>query len=168
MTAVIRTMTPRDGTALHTLWERSVRATHTFLSEEDIAFYSPMVRDMFAQITETAESAESAETPPETPPAIFVAHEENGPPLGFMVLDSAATPAKLEALFIDPAHARKGIGTLFVEYAITLHPRIALDVNEQNPGARAFYARLGFRETGRSPLDGAGKPFPLIHMVFAR
>jgi putative acetyltransferase len=38
-------------------------------------------------------------------------------------------------------------------------------VNDQNPGAVAFYTALGFREIGHSPLDHAGKPYPLLHMA---
>jgi putative acetyltransferase len=37
-------------------------------------------------------------------------------------------------------------------------------VNEQNDAARAFYERLGFQIVGRSDLDDAGRPFPLLHM----
>jgi hypothetical protein len=29
---------------------------------------------------------------------------------------------------------------------------------------RDFYAALGFRVVGRSPLDDGGRPFPLLHM----
>lgn len=143
-----RKMKPGEGDALHALWERSVRATHTFLSEEDIAFFSPMVRDVFtADLT------------------IWVAFAENDL-AGFMALDVAASPVKLEALFIDPVHFRKGVGSCLVAEAIDSHAPLDLDVNEQNPGAREFYRRMGFTETGRSPLDGAGKPFPLIHMRY--
>jgi hypothetical protein len=40
-----------------------------------------------------------------------------------------------------------------------------LDVNEQNPQAVGFYLHQGFRITGRSPLDGLGKPYPLLHLA---
>jgi putative acetyltransferase len=42
---------------------------------------------------------------------------------------------------------------------------LRVDVNEGNPGALAFYRRLGFTQTGRSPLDGAGRPYPLLHLA---
>lgn len=146
---VIRPPHPEESGLLHALWERSVRATHHFLSEEDIAFYSPMVREFLAP-----------------PLELWVAaHDTTGVPLGFMGLDADASGTwKLEALFIDPAAARTGLGSLLVLHARCLKGVLALDVNEQNPGALAFYRRMGFVETGRSPLDGAGKPFPLIHM----
>jgi putative acetyltransferase len=37
-------------------------------------------------------------------------------------------------------------------------------VNEQNPAAVGFYEALGFTVRGRSPVDGEGRPFPLLHM----
>ena len=39
-----------------------------------------------------------------------------------------------------------------------------LDVNEQNPQAVGFYEHEGFVVAGRSPVDDAGRPFPLLHM----
>jgi putative acetyltransferase len=135
-----------DYDAMHAVWERSVRATHSFLLEEDIAFFSPLVREIFGLDLE-----------------FWVVIEEERL-LGFMALDTAVAPVKLEALFVDPAYFRKGAGRALAEKAMELYGPLVLDVNEQNPGAREFYLRLRFTETGRSPLDGAGKPFPLIHM----
>lgn len=142
----IRPMRFDEGAFLHALWERSVRATHTFLSEEDIAFYSPLVRRAL-----------------ETELAVLVVCDAEKV-LGFMALERTSRPVKIEALFIDPAEFRKGLGTRLVRHVLELYGPVLLDVNEQNPGALVFYASLGFRETGRSPRDGAGKPFPLIHM----
>jgi putative acetyltransferase len=42
-----------------------------------------------------------------------------------------------------------------------------VDVNEQNEQALGFYRHLGFEVVGRSPLDGQGKPYPLLHMTLA-
>jgi putative acetyltransferase len=39
-----------------------------------------------------------------------------------------------------------------------------VDVNEQNPQAVGFYLHEGFQQVGRSPLDGLGKPYPLLHL----
>jgi putative acetyltransferase len=41
---------------------------------------------------------------------------------------------------------------------------LTVDVNEQNPAAVGFYERLGFVVVGRSPRDGSGRPFPLLHL----
>lgn len=148
---VIRQPRADERDAMHALWLRSVRATHAFLSEDDIAFYAPMVAELLASDLE-----------------FWAIYDDRDEELcGFMGLEGPETAkgkAKLEALFIDPAKSRQGLGTLLVEHAVSLKGALLLDVNEQNPGARAFYRRLGFRETGRSPLDGAGRGFPLIHM----
>ena len=42
----IRRATPADRDALLDIWLRSVRATHTFLSEQDIQSLLPIVRDV--------------------------------------------------------------------------------------------------------------------------
>jgi putative acetyltransferase len=49
-------------------------------------------------------------------------------------------------------------------YAVTTLGATILDVNEQNEQALGFYLRMGFEVVGRSPLDGMGKPYPLLHM----
>lgn len=41
---------------------------------------------------------------------------------------------------------------------------LSVDVNEQNEAALRFYEALGFAVVGRSPTDGAGRPFPLLHL----
>jgi putative acetyltransferase len=41
---------------------------------------------------------------------------------------------------------------------------LRVDVNEQNPEAVKFYEACGFKVTGRSPVDSAGRPYPLLHM----
>ncbi len=149
---LVRPPHANERDALLALWERAVRATHHFLAEKDIAFYRPMVREFLASPMELWIAAKSGANTP----------------LGFMGLDVASGTTlqwKVEALFVDPAHSRQGIGTLLLRHARLLKGRLRLDVNEQNEGARLFYSRLGFLEAGRSPCDGAGKPFPLIHMA---
>ncbi|MGA7436553.1 MAG: acetyltransferase [Luteibacter sp.] len=139
----IRPSTTDDREALLSLWLRSVRATHTFLSETDIVALIPAVRDGALVMLE-----------------VWVLADHDDRPLGFMGLDGA----KLEALFIDPAHTGNGGGTKLVAHARQLKGALTVDVNEQNPDALAFYVAQGFRATGRSETDGEGRPFPLIHM----
>jgi len=43
----IRPAQPTEHAALVMLWERSVRATHAFLTEADILFYRPLVAEFF-------------------------------------------------------------------------------------------------------------------------
>jgi putative acetyltransferase len=51
-----------------------------------------------------------------------------------------------------------------IDHARRLKGRLAVDVNEQNPAAVRFYLACGFAVVGRSEVDDAGRPFPLLHM----
>ena len=44
--------TPQDYDELLTVWEASVRSTHHFLTEENIQFYKPLVRNQYFQAVE--------------------------------------------------------------------------------------------------------------------
>jgi putative acetyltransferase len=141
----IRSAQQADREGLLALWERSVRATHGFLTEEDIAFYKPLVAAFLA--------ADTTE--------LWVLTDGALAPLGFVGLSADG----IEALFLDPAIRRQGHGRLLVEYAQEHRPgALAVDVNEENADARGFYEALGFVVVGRSPVDGTGRPHPLLHM----
>lgn len=133
----------RDYDALMQIWEQAVRATHCFLSEQDITALRPLLRERYL-------------------PALSVSVCRNGAgeALGFM----GTAQERLEMLFVAPAYFGRGIGRLLVTDAVAHKGVREVDVNEQNPGAQAFYQRMGFEVTGRSPLDGEGRPFPLLHM----
>lgn len=139
----IRPATPDDRDTLTELWLRSVRATHTFLTEDDVQRLLPLVRNEALAALE-----------------VWVL-EEAGRPVGF----SGLAGNKLEGLFLDPDHIGRGGGRRLVEHARRLKGPLTVDVNEQNPAAVQFYRALGFREVGRSPVDSGGRPFPLIHMT---
>ncbi|NEX94266.1 acetyltransferase [Caulobacter sp. 17J65-9] len=126
------------------IWNDAVRATHDFLTDADIRFYLPIVRDQYLPFAE-----------------VWVAEGDADRLTGFVGL----TNAKVDALFVDPAAHRQGIGRALLAHAYGLKGPLAVDVNEENHPARAFYARLGFREVGRSATDAAGKPHPLIHLA---
>jgi len=133
-----------DLEPLMALWERSVRATHDFLGEEVIGQLVPIVRRHVFPVIETW---------------VLVDH---GDILGFVSLNGR----KVEALFVDPAHMGRGAGGRLMRHARTLKGSpLTLDVNEQNPSALAFYRKQGFTITGRSPVDGMGLPFPLLHLA---
>ncbi len=129
--------------ALTDLWEASVRATHDFLAPEDIRFYRRSVR----------EEALGAVT-------LHVLRDGNG---AFAAVAGTAGD-QLEMLFVAPQQFGQGLGRCLVEH-LTRHCGIRrVDVNEQNLGAAAFYARLGFRTVSRDACDPAGKPYPILHL----
>jgi putative acetyltransferase len=140
----IRQPLQTDSEKLVDLWLRSVRATHDFLTESDIQTFLPFVREYLSS--------------PETD--LWVLCSDVGAVIGFMGMSGS----RMEALFIDPEHHRCGGGRRLVEHAKQLHGELTVDVNEQNPGACRFYESCGFVVEGRSPVDGMGKPFPLLHL----
>jgi putative acetyltransferase len=141
----IRRDHPSEHPALVALWERSVRATHDFLTDADIVGLRPRVVD--------ALDDEALE--------LWVLADGTDAPIGFMGLAGD----DITALFLDPDHRGRGGGRRLVAHAQALRRgALTVDVNEQNPGARGFYEALGFTVAGRSPLDGDGRPFPLLHM----
>jgi len=71
---------------------------------------------------------------------------------------------KIEMLFIHPDYQGKGGGWLLCEFATKEKTAVGVDVNEQNDSARKFYESFGFQAFKRSPYDGSGRPYPIIHM----
>jgi putative acetyltransferase len=140
----IRLSRPQDLPALFRVWENAVRATHSFLPEEDLDFYARQVRDQYLPAH-----------------CFWVATGVDDEPLGFMGM----TGSKIDALFVDPSCHGRGIGRALVDHAASLAGDLTVDVNEQNRGARSFYEKLGFRRIGRSDLDEAGQPYPILHLA---
>jgi putative acetyltransferase len=141
----IRRSRAADLDRLVALWERSVRATHDFLTEADIDALRPLVREALGD--------DALE--------LWVLTEGTDAPIGFMGLAGH----DIAALFLEPAHRGRGGGRRLVTHAQGLRDaHLTVDVNEQNAAARGFYEALGFVVVGRSPLDDAGRPFPVLHM----
>lgn len=73
-------------------------------------------------------------------------------------------PAERNERLLNSLTALWEIGRRLVDMAVRNHGAAFVDVNEQNPAARAFYEKLGFVESGRTETDGQGNPFPIIEM----
>lgn len=128
--------------ALVDVWERSVRATHAFLSAQEIL----AIREFVPQALSGVER--------------LVVALEGGVPLGFM----GAEAGRLEMLFLAPEARGRGLGRQLLEEAIARYSVEELTVNEQNPQAVGFYEHLGFRTYKRTELDEKGRPYPLLYM----
>lgn len=135
----------RDHSTLISIWEASVRATHHFLPEAEIDVLKPLILEHYFAAVD-----------------LVCARDDTGI-TGFCGVHDG----NIEMLFLAPEARGRGIGRLLVAHAISRQGATRVDVNEQNVQALGFYQRMGFVVTGRSPLDGQGKPYPLLHMVLA-
>jgi len=136
-----------DHPELLALWEESVRATHSFLAAADICALKPLIlNEYFGQVE------------------LFALRGEGCELLAFM----GVAEDRLEMLFVRPDCLRQGLGGRLARHALEELGVRAVDVNEQNPDALAFYLRLGFRVQGRSETDGQGRPYPLLHLSVER
>lgn len=124
------------------LWERSVKATHLFLSAAEIAQIKTYVPQAFADVEH------------------LVAAETDGKIIAFMGVGQN----KIEMLFTEPEERGKGCGKRLVQYAFKNFDADEVCVNEQNPAAKGFYERMGFSVYKRTPLDEQGQPYPLLYM----
>jgi putative acetyltransferase len=143
----IRRAIPTDREVLFDVWLRSVRATHSFVSEEDIQAMIPQVRNYLAS----------------SEPEFWVLCDDAGAIMGFMGMSGS----KMESLFLALEFQRRGAGRRLVRHAQALHGELTVDVNEQNAAACGFYQACGFVVEGRSELDEQGRPYPLLHMRLA-
>lgn len=125
------------------VWESSVRATHLFLSEQEIESIKKYVPQALKEI-----------------PHLIIAENERRLPAGFMGIAGR----HLEMLFIAQDERGKGIGKKLLQYGIERYSVNDLAVNEQNPLAKGFYEHMGFTVYKRSELDGQGNPYPLLYM----
>lgn len=139
----LRASRPDDVPALLAIWRDAVRATHDFVSADDRAHFDGIVANDYLPNT-----------------AFVVAVDEADRPLGFMALEDGT----IDSLFIAPEWHGRGIGRAFIDYARERNACLTVEVNEQNLGARRFYERFGFRVVRRSPLDGQGRTYPILHL----
>ena len=136
----------RNSTLIQDLlkvWESSVRATHLFLSEDEINNIKKYVPEALLGV-----------------PHLVVAENENGNPIGFMGISGHM----LEMLFISNDSRGKGTGKQLLRYGIENYSVSELAVNEQNPLAKGFYEHMGFTVYKRTELDEQGNPYPLLYM----
>lgn len=140
----ITRVTEQDLPRLFEVWESSVRASHSFLTEFDIQSLIPFVK------------AELANFDP-----IYCLRASDGRPFAMLGVQGS----KIEMLFVHADNRGGGAGRLLTGFATQVLGAAAVDVNEQNDPAIRFYEHLGFRKIDRSPLDSAGRPFPILHMA---
>lgn len=137
--------TGNDYDKLICLWEASVRSTHHFLTEKDIQFYKPLIRNEYFPAVE-----------------LYVIKNSEAEPEAFLGLSED----NIEMLFVHPSAQGKGYGKKLIEFAIHKRDIYKVDVNEQNDKALQFYLNRGFKVTGRDATDAQGNPYPILHMQY--
>ncbi len=138
----ISTVHPTDYSSLVEVWEASVRATHHFVTEQDIQVFRPIVRDALQHLN------------------LGCVRVKDGSIAGFI----AVSDGNVHMLFIHPTWRGQKIGSRLLRYAVEMLDGTTLDVNEQNEQAVGFYLHMGFEVIGRSERDSTDKPYPILHM----
>ena len=128
------------------IWERSVRATHLFLSDAE-------VKKIKEYVPVALESVEH----------LFVAGNTPDEPVAFMGIENN----RLEMLFLLPRIRGTGIGRELLQHGMEQYHVTEVTVNEQNPQAIGFYEHMGFVTYKRTELDEEGNPYPLLYMRLA-
>ncbi len=130
-----------DYPVLVGIWESAVRATHDFLSEEDLEYYKSQLPLYFQHVS------------------LFV-FKDNEDIKGFL----GVSEDKIEMLFIDDKFRGQGVGKILLNFAINELNIRKVDVNEQNIQALAFYEHFGFKKYDRSELDSEDKNYPILYL----
>lgn len=132
-----------DYEALTAVWYASVRATHDFLTEVDMEYYRRRIpRDYMPHVE------------------LYAIRDERGRWASFIGISSDM----IEMLFVHPDEMGRGHGSRLLQFAVEEKGLCKVDVNEQNKRALEFYQKHGFSVVGRDATDGAGKPYPILHM----
>ncbi|EAD5868441.1 GNAT family N-acetyltransferase [Listeria innocua] len=131
----------QDYQTILAIWEKSVIATHDFLTAEDRQFYKEQI-PLFLDNVELF---------------LWFAGEE-------VVSFSGTSERELDMLFLDPVATGNGYGSQILGWLIENKRINLVDVNEQNENVKRFYLKRGFMVSSRSDLDGFGKPYPILHL----
>lgn len=119
---IVRPYTPADLIAVCHSWEAAARIAHPFMSEEFLAQERANLADVYMPNSD-----------------VWVA-EIAGNVEGFIALMGN----EVGGLFLHPDHHGKGAGKALMDKAQQLHGDLEVEVFENNPFGRKFYARYGF------------------------
>ena len=127
---------------LFKIWRSSARATHFFVSDDDLNSIAGEIPRALREI-----------------PHLVVAYKD-GVEAGFAGVDKN----RLEMLFVSPKNFKNGVGSALLNYVFKEYNVNEVCVNEQNEGAIKFYEKVGFKPYKRTPLDEQGRSYPIIYM----
>lgn len=93
---------------------------------------------------------------------------EDAEVLGFYALVKVSpTAMELDALFVDPAHLGRGLGTELLTHARAACTAAGMErlVIQADPNATDFYRRAGAEQIGERPSDSIpGRRLPLLEL----
>ncbi|WP_077609754.1 GNAT family N-acetyltransferase [Clostridium sp. Marseille-P2415] len=127
---------------LFKVWKKSVKATHMFLTDDEIEKIAEYVPNALNGV------------------AHLIIATNNDEPIAFMGIEEQ----KLEMLFVSPDEQGRGVGKELLQYGIEKYNVNELGVNEQNPQAIGFYEHMGFHVYKRSDTDEQGNPYLILYM----
>ena len=119
----------KDYDELIQLWEASVRSTHHFLTEDDIQYYKPLIRNEYFRAVE-----------------LYIIRDRKTEQItAFMGLSDEL----IEMLFVHPAQQGKGLGKTLLEYAIREKKmqKAMLDIKKKY-GKNAILKGMNLQEDG--------------------
>lgn len=141
--AAVRPYDAGDRAFVISIWRRSSRIGHPFLSDHQLATQQHLVETIYLEKSE-----------------IWIASTDGRPAAFIGLIDGF-----IGALFVDAPARGLGYGTLLLRHAIQLKGTLSLEVYAQNRQAINFYLRHGFRITGRAEQDSLGFPHPVLSMT---
>ncbi|WDT66316.1 GNAT family N-acetyltransferase [Companilactobacillus crustorum] len=128
---------------LLSIWEKSVKATHKFLSDTEIEKIKEYVPEGLRNVSH-----------------LIIITDDEDSPIAFMGIENKL----IEMLFVSPDQRGHGLGTMLINYGIENYAINKVNVDEQNPIAKGFYEHLGFKVYRRSETDEQGNPYPILYM----
>ncbi len=123
------------------VWEKSVRATHHFVTSEEVE----RLKELVKQIDFTSYSVHC-----------LISEDRV---LGFLGVDDNV----IESLFLDPDYMGQKLGTKLMDFALNTLKANKVNVNEQNSEAIKFYTKFGFKIYERTEKDSHG--YPILKMT---
>lgn len=94
-------------------------------------------------------------------------------PAGFIMTQAAADEMEILTIAVRPAHQRAGVGRTLIEVALKAAKengaiKCHLEVADDNHGAKALYAALGFSESGLRPAYYVRDTGPVDAVLMAK
>lgn len=122
------------------VWEKSVRATHHFVSSDEVERLKELVIkiDFNSYLVYCLTSGDKV--------------------LGFLGVEDDV----IETLFLDPDYIGQKLGTKLINFALEELQATKVNVNEQNINAVKFYSKFGFVTYERTEKDSEG--YPILKM----